>query len=87
MLKYQLWDYKILLIEGKTLIFGPIYQMSEFELKILDEYLKVNLAKGFIRPSFLSEVQKALDPIGPVTHRRCGAGGSLVRASAIARSG
>ena len=25
--------------------------MSEFELKTLDEYLKVNLAKGFIRPS------------------------------------
>ena len=49
--KHQPWDHEIPLIEGKTPTFGPIYQMSEFELKTLDEYLKVNLAKGFIRPS------------------------------------
>ena len=52
--KHQPWDHEIPLVEGKTPTFGPIYQMSEFELKTLDEYLKVNLAKGFIRPSSLS---------------------------------
>ena len=49
--KHQLWDHEIPLIKGKTPTFGPIYQILEFELKTLDEYLKINLAKGFIRPS------------------------------------
>ena len=31
--------------------FGPIYSLSEVELKALDDYLKENLKKGFIRPS------------------------------------
>lgn len=49
--KHQPWDHQIKLMEGKEPTFGPIYQLSEIELKALDEYLKVNLAKGFIRPS------------------------------------
>ena len=31
--------------------FGPIYSLSAVELKALDDYLKENLKKGFIRPS------------------------------------
>ena len=38
-------------MDGKQPTFGPIYQLSETELKALDEYLKENLAKGFIKPS------------------------------------
>jgi hypothetical protein len=45
------WNHTIPLEEGKTPPFGPIYSLSEVELKALDEYLKENLEKGFIRPS------------------------------------
>ena len=31
--------------------FGPIYNLSELELKVLKEYIQNNLKKGFIRPS------------------------------------
>ena len=37
--------------EGKSPPFGPIYQLSEKELKVLKEYVDDNLAKGFIKPS------------------------------------
>ena len=33
---------------GKTLTFGPIYQLSEKELKFLKIYINKNLEKGFI---------------------------------------
>lgn len=49
--KHQDWDHEIKLVEGKQSTFGPIYQLSEKELKELDAYLKTNLGKGFIRPS------------------------------------
>jgi hypothetical protein len=49
--QHQAWDHKIPLMPGKEPTFGPIYQLSENELKVLDQYLKDNVAKGFIRPS------------------------------------
>jgi hypothetical protein len=49
--KHQSWDCEIKLEEGKEPPFGPIYQLSEKELKILREYIQENLAKGFIRKS------------------------------------
>ena len=49
--KHQLWDHKIPLEEGKSPPFGPIYQLSEKELKVLKEYIDDNLSKGFIKPS------------------------------------
>ena len=49
--KHQPWDYKIELETGKAPIFGPIYVLSEKELKVLRGYLDENLKKGFIRES------------------------------------
>jgi hypothetical protein len=49
--KHQPWDCEIKLEEGKEPPFGPIYQLSEKELKILKEYIQENLAKGFIQKS------------------------------------
>ncbi|SOV08191.1 uncharacterized protein UDID_17314 [Ustilago sp. UG-2017a] len=45
------YDHQIPLEEGKSPPFGPIYSLSEHELKTLREYLEENLAKGFISPS------------------------------------
>jgi hypothetical protein len=45
------YDHTIPLEPGSKPPFGPIYSLSATELKALDEYLKENLAKGFIRPS------------------------------------
>ena len=44
-------DHMIPLEEGSKPTFGPIYNLSETELKVLREYLDENLQKGFIRPS------------------------------------
>ena len=49
--KHQPWDHVIPLVEEKSPPFGPIYQLSEKELKVLKEYIDDNLAKGFIKPS------------------------------------
>ena len=49
--EHQPWDHTMPLIEGKQPPFGPIYPLSEFELRSLREYLDENLRKGFIRPS------------------------------------
>ncbi|KFY06458.1 hypothetical protein V491_08615, partial [Pseudogymnoascus sp. VKM F-3775] len=49
--KHQPWDHEIPLEEGKSPPFGPIYQLSEKELKVLKEYIDDNLSKGFIKPS------------------------------------
>jgi hypothetical protein len=49
--QHQPWDHVIPIEEGKSPPFGPIYQLSEKELKVLKEYVDENLAKGFIRPS------------------------------------
>ena len=43
-------DCKIVLQKGATLHYGPIYPISE-ESKVLKEYIKENLKKGFIRLS------------------------------------
>ena len=45
------YDHAIDLEEGKNPPFGPIYPLSEKELKVLSEHIKDNLKKGFIRPS------------------------------------
>lgn len=44
-------DLHIILEEGKTPSVGPLYNMSENELKALKEYLDDLLSKGYIRPS------------------------------------
>jgi hypothetical protein len=49
--KHQPWDHEIPIEPGKSPTFGPIYQLSERELKALKDYIDVNLEKGFIRPS------------------------------------
>ncbi|HEY9845636.1 MAG TPA: retropepsin-like aspartic protease/reverse transcriptase, partial [Candidatus Caenarcaniphilales bacterium] len=49
--KHQPWDHEIKLEDGKKPPFGPIYGMSEGELKEVRRYLDENLRKGFIRPS------------------------------------
>ena len=45
------YDHDIKLQEDKIPPFGPLYPMSRDELKVLKEWLKENLQKGFIRPS------------------------------------
>ena len=40
--------------QGKTPPFGPLYNLSESELKILKEYIDTNLCSGFISPSMSS---------------------------------
>ncbi|SOV04672.1 uncharacterized protein UDID_17163 [Ustilago sp. UG-2017a] len=51
LLPHRTYDHQIPLEEGKSPPFGPIYSLSEHELKTLQEYLEENLAKGFISPS------------------------------------
>lgn len=48
---HRSFDHHIPIEEGKSPPFGPIYSLSENELKVLKEYLDENLAKSFIRPS------------------------------------
>ena len=48
---HQPYDHTIDLEEGTTPPYGPIYSMSETELKSLQEHLDDALGKGFIRPS------------------------------------
>lgn len=45
------YDLSIDLEPGKTPPFGPLYSLSELELKALSEWLEENLSKGFIRAS------------------------------------
>jgi Reverse transcriptase (RNA-dependent DNA polymerase)/RNase H-like domain found in reverse transcriptase/Integrase zinc binding domain/Chromo (CHRromatin Organisation MOdifier) domain/Aspartyl protease len=44
-------DHEIPLIPGAKPVFGPIYNLSETELKVLKDYIDRMLAKGWIRPS------------------------------------
>ena len=44
-------DHAIELEPGKTLPFSLFYNLSEYQLKTLREYIDKNLANGFIRPS------------------------------------
>ena len=45
------YDHVIPIVEGATVPFGPVYNLSQTELKALHEYIKENLSKGFIRRS------------------------------------
>ncbi|SPC60615.1 uncharacterized protein UHOD_11134 [Ustilago sp. UG-2017b] len=51
LLPHCTYDHHIPLEEGKSPPFGPIYSLSEHELKTLRGYLEENLAKGFVSPS------------------------------------
>ncbi|SPC65346.1 uncharacterized protein UHOD_11060 [Ustilago sp. UG-2017b] len=51
LLPHRTYDHHIPLEEGKSPPFGPIYSLSEHELKTLRGYLEENLAKGFVSPS------------------------------------
>ncbi len=44
-------DHAIDLVDGGTVPFGPLYNLSASELKVLRDYINENLAKGFIRAS------------------------------------
>lgn len=48
---HRAYDLTIDTEEGKQPPFGPIYSLSEVELKALREWLDENLSKGFIRAS------------------------------------
>ena len=45
------YDLSIDLEDGKNPPFGPLYSLSELELKTLSEWIEENLSKGFIRAS------------------------------------
>ena len=45
------YDHAIPITDGATVPFGPVYNLSQTELKALHEYIKENLNKGFIRRS------------------------------------
>ena len=45
------YDHKILLMDGKEPMYGPLYGMSRDELLVLQKYLTENPKKGFIRSS------------------------------------
>jgi hypothetical protein len=45
------YDHQIPLEPGVTPPFGPLYSLSEIELKALDEYIRENLSKGYIQAS------------------------------------
>jgi hypothetical protein len=44
-------DHEIPLVPDAKPVFGPIYNLSETELKTLKDYIDKMIAKGFIRPS------------------------------------
>lgn len=45
------YDHKIPLVPDAVVPYGPMYSMSQLELKTLYDYIQENLAKGFIRRS------------------------------------
>ena len=45
------YNHTIPLKEGKQPPFGPLYGMSQEELKALKEYIEDNMTKGFIQAS------------------------------------
>ena len=48
---HKVWDYEICTEPRTTPPWGPIYPMSELELKTLREYLDEMIKSGKIRPS------------------------------------
>jgi len=66
------YDHAIETEPGSTIPFGPIYRLSEVELKALRDFIDEYTAKGFIRPSkspagapilFVKKKDGALRPI------------------------
>ena len=49
LIKYILWDYKIELKLRTILKFFPIYKLIETENLALQEFIKENLRKGYIK--------------------------------------
>ena len=49
--EHRQYDHRIELEPGKTPPYGPLYGMSQNELKVLRKYLDDNLKKGFIQAS------------------------------------
>ena len=47
--EHQDWNHEILLKKEKIPTYGPIYVLSETELKALRKYLDENFKKGFIQ--------------------------------------
>ena len=60
LLLHRLYDHKIPVMKEKTPPLGPLYGMSQDELKVLKKYLKKNLSKGFIRVSFFPAASPVL---------------------------
>ncbi|OAP54137.1 hypothetical protein AYL99_11672 [Fonsecaea erecta] len=55
-------EYTITIEEGKDIPYGPIYPLSAEELKVLREYIKKFLARGWIRKTtFQAYINEALD--------------------------
>ena len=48
---HRSYDHRIPLEPGSTPPFGPLYSLSEVELKALDKYIRENLSKGYIQAS------------------------------------
>ena len=48
---HRTYDHTMQLKEDTSPPFGPLYGLSEKELKVLREYINENLSKGFIRAS------------------------------------
>lgn len=48
---HRVYDHKITLKPDSEIPFGPIYNLSKLELDTLQEFIKENLEKGFIRRS------------------------------------
>ena len=48
---HQPYDLKLDLEEGTSPPFGPIYSLSQSELKSLHEFLDEHLSMGFIQPT------------------------------------
>ena len=49
LLEHKLWDHKILLLEGKSFIYGLIYALNQWEIEELRKYINKNQRKGFIQ--------------------------------------
>ena len=50
--KHQPWDHEIKLKEGAQLKTGPIYKISDYELRTVKDYINKNLKRKFIQLSF-----------------------------------
>ena len=49
--EHSQWDHEIELLDGKVPTFNKIYNLSATELQTLDEWIRDQLDKGYIRPS------------------------------------